>query len=202
VSLDVFHQFDPAIWRTTAARSAGSALLFTWTVTPPPRDGGMPESVAGVFAEALCVIGPVVYAGDDTGAGGEPQWREAFRRGFRRFPLALFRATSAAELLPAFTSGRHSWPMGAQWLVVLDSPAPASHLVAVVKALYKDWMLPELWPSGVAMIVQAAVDGDGAACFSAHRAIEERFVRALGESGRAAGMQLRIDPGRRGTAQG
>jgi hypothetical protein len=199
VSLDIFHQFDAAMWQTTPAGSAGSALLFTWALTPPPPDGGMPESVARVFGGALCSIGPVIYAGDDESADfrwaeeavSEPQWSEARRRGFRRFKLALFRASSAAQLLPAFTSGRHNWSMNAQWLVVLDSPAPADHMVAVVKTLYEDWTLPDRWPLGVAMIVQAAVDGDGAACFSANKAMEERFVRALGESARAAGIELR-----------
>lgn len=195
VSLDIFHQFDAAMWHTTPAGSAGCSLLFTWTLTPPPVDGGMPQSVARMFGGALCSIGPVVYAGDDEGADSRCSEEAVIRRGLRRFKLALFRAGSAEQVLPAFTSGRHNWSMNAQWLVVLDSPAVLNHMLAVVKTLYEDWRLPDRWPSGVAMIVQAAVDGDGAACFSANKAVEERFVRALGESAGAAGVALRIDAG-------
>jgi hypothetical protein len=62
-----------------------------------------------------------------------------------------------------------------------------------VETLYRDWKLPDPWPEDVAVIVQAAVDGDGAACFSADRDMEERLILALGEAARVAGMELTID---------
>jgi hypothetical protein len=193
VILEILHQFDPAIWQTKSQTSTGTSVLITWTVAPPPIDAGIPLCVARVFAEALCSFGAVIYAGDDKDENFRCAVDVVVRRGLRRLRLVLFCANSPAQLLPAFTSARHDWSMNAQWLVVTDSTTKENGVIAVVKTLYEDWILPDQWPPGVIMIVQAAVDGDGAACFSANKSVEERFLQALGGSARAAGMELQID---------
>ena len=194
VILDIFHRFDPANWQTSRPTSTGTAVLITWTVAPAPVDAGIPVCVARVIAEALCSLGAVIYAGDDKDERFRCAADVVIWRGLRRFKLALFCASSAVQLLPAFTSAMHDWSMNAQWLVVTDSTTVENGVIAVVKTLYEDWTLPDQWPPGVIMIVQAAVDGDGAACFSANKSTDERFVQALGGSARATGMELRIDP--------
>jgi hypothetical protein len=196
ITLELLHRFDPVQWQTAPALPPpGSSVLFTWKVEPPPEDAGIPEVIAQVFAEALCSIGPVIYAGDDSDADFRLKEDVTVRRGLSQLHLALFRATSVAELLPAFSDARHDWSMNAQWLVAVDSAEVAGGIGGVVRELYQEWRLPEPWPVGVAMIVQAAVDGDGAACYSVGRAVEERFVRALELSAKAAGFELRIDAG-------
>jgi hypothetical protein len=186
VSLRILRQFDRAIWQTADRLPS---LLLTWD---PQQEGGIPQRVARVLGEALCLIGPAIYAGDPESAGSEARELVVWR-GLRRLSLALYRAGSADQLRPAFESGRHSWAMNAQWLIVLDSSAAASDVDATVATLYRDWQLPDRWPDDIAVIVQAAVDGDGAACFSANRDVEERLILALGESARVAGMELIID---------
>lgn len=189
VVLEIHREFDPVIWQTASRLPPGATrFLLTWQVSPPPVDAGMPEPIRPVFGEALCSLGAVLYGGD--GQSGSFAGLE-LRRGLRRSPLALYRAATAAELLPAFESGRHDWSMSAQWLVVTR---PASENAASIQALYEDWALPAAWPPGWLLIVQAAVDGDGAACFSAGRDVEDRFLQALAASALAAGFTLRIDP--------
>jgi hypothetical protein len=197
IVLDIVHQFDPALWMATPRRSAGAVLLLTWTLTPQEPDAGIPDVIASVFAEALCSIGPVVYAGDGEDETGGPSRiaRVMIRRGFRRHELAVFHADSPAQLLPAFESATHNWSMNAQWLVVCRAPAMHEELEGVLEALYGDWALPEPWPQSVALIVQSAVDGDGAVCYSADETVEASFVMALGQSVRAANVELRIDSG-------
>lgn len=194
VTLDVFHEFDPTVWQIASPAAAGSSLLLTWRVTPQPPDGGMPDCVMQVFAQALCSMGPVVFAGDEEDGDSRCFQELVIRRGLRRLNLALYCANSIAQLLPAFASGRHDWSMNAQWLVVMGSRTADNDIVAAVRTLYEEWALPEPWPSGALMIVQAAVDGDGAACFSANKTVEEVFVEALGKSARAADFEMRIDP--------
>ena len=196
ITLELLHRFDPVLWQTAPALPPpSSTVLLTWKVMPPPVDAGIPEVIAQVFAEALCSIGPVIYAGDDRDRDFRLKEDVTARRGLRRLRLALYRAASVAEVLPAFSDARHDWSMNAQWLVVVDSAGVANRIGEVLRELYQDWRLPEQWPVGVAMIIQAAVDGDGAACHSAGRAVEDRFVRTLGLSAKAAGFDLRIDPG-------
>lgn len=108
--------------------------------------------------------------------------------------MALFYATSATNLLPAFADSAHDWSMNAQWLIVLELPGTTKSILDLARQLYEDWTVPERWPMGVSMIVQAAVDGDGAACHSVSHAVEEGFIDALSECTRAAGVELRIDP--------
>jgi hypothetical protein len=194
-SLDILHRFDAKNWHTAPPPSVPGAttVLFTWTMTPPWLDAGIPEPVARLFAEALCSIGPVVYAGEHS-SELHPAEKLIIRRGFRRFNMALFCATSAADLLPAFSDSAHDWSMNAQWLIVVDLPGTTQNILDLARVLYGDWTMPECWPVGVRMIVQAAVDGDGAACHSVSEAIEERFIAALNDCAHAAGVELRIDP--------
>jgi hypothetical protein len=193
-TLDILHGFDAKNWQTAPPPSGpGATVLFTWTTTPPWLDAGIPEPVARLFAEALCSIGPVVYAGEQS-SGLHPAEKLAIRRGFRRYNMALFCATSATDLLPAFSNSAHDWSMNAQWLIVLDLPGTTQNILDLARQLYEDWTMPECWPMGVRMIVQAAVDGDGAACHSVNHAIEEGFIEALSERTRAAGVELRINP--------
>jgi hypothetical protein len=194
VTLELLHDFDPVQWQTAPPlRPPGSSVLLTWTMTPPPVDAGIPEPVAHVFAEALCSVGPVIYAGDDVDRDFRLAEDVVVRRGLRQLHLAVFQAGSVAELLPAFSDARHDWAMNAQWLVVMDPSRTASPIDAVLKELYQEWSLPEPLPEGIAMIVQAAVDGDGAACHLARQSVEQRFVSALSTSAQTAGFALRID---------
>jgi hypothetical protein len=136
----------------------------------------------------------VIYAGDAQNEHFRCAEKVLVRRGLHRLKLTLFCASSVTQLLPAFTSATHDWSMNAQWLVVSDSYKPEDDIIAAVKTLYEDWRLPDQWPSGAKMIVQAAVDGDGACCFSANKAVENGFIAALTESAKAADIKLRIDP--------
>ncbi len=183
----ILRHFDPARWRTARAPRP---LLFTWNATPRPVDGGMPEPAAAVFAEALSSIGPVVYAAEEPAGALQEAGRAVIRRGLRRLSLPLVCAHSVPRLLPAFESA--AWAMGAQWLVVLDAAEPASPAAPILEALHQDWKLADRWPAGVAVIVQAAVDGDGAACFSATQAVDEDLLRALADAARASAIELRI----------
>jgi hypothetical protein len=195
ITLELLHHFDAVLWRTAPALSSpASTVLVTWTVIPPSVDAGIPEVIAAVFAEALCSIGPVIYAGDDSESDFRLKEQVIVSRGLRQVRLALFRAVSVANLLPAFSEPRHDWSMNAQWLVVVDSLETTQDLGTLFRELFGDWRLPERFPPGVAMIVQAAVDGDGAACHSVSRAVEERFVSTLLVSSQTAGFELRIDP--------
>ena len=196
VILDVLRQFDRTIWQIANPASAGGVVLLSWTVTPPPVDAGVPACVARVIAETLCSVGVVTYAGDDKDE--DFRWKEevVIRRALHRCKLALFSASSTVEVLPAFTSALHDWSMNAQWLVVTDRATRKTGIVGVVKALYEDWKLPDPWPDGLVMIVQAAVDGDGAACFSANQSVEERFMQALSDVAGKAIIELRADPHR------
>ena len=63
---------------------------------------------------------------------------------------------------------------------------------AIMKKLFEDWELPDMWPPEVAMIVQAAVDGDAAACFFASESVEQEFLAALAGESASAGFKLSI----------
>src|SRR5215472_11759189 len=94
VTLELLHEFDSVLWRTAAPRSAGSMLLLTWHITPQPPDAGMPSGVREVFAEALCSMGEIVYAGDDQDDDVRCSEKLRVRRGFRHLTLNLFKARS------------------------------------------------------------------------------------------------------------
>ncbi len=183
VTLEVREQFDAKVWQTAEPRGVGWAGLLTWEVTQAPVDGGIPDEVARVFAAALCETGRVVYAGD-----GDAQARRTWQRNTE----TMFIADSVEEVLPAFNSGMHDWSMNAQWLVIMDAAADPGAVLDAGKKLYEDWTLPSGWPSGVKMIVQAAVDGDGAACYCADQSIKRSFLVSLRRHAERAGMELRV----------
>ena len=193
LSLEVRHRFDQALWKSVPPPATpASTLLVTWTLEPEPVDGGMPPSVQTPFASALCALGTVFYAGDAEAETAATQIAEVqVRSGLRRRLLMLFRAQSESEVLPAFESGIHDWSLNAQWLMVADPAAP-QQLDALTRTLYQDRQLPDPWPDGVLMIVQAGVDGDAAICHCRNRQIDQRFCSLLGDSANAAGAGFQL----------
>ena len=107
--------------------------------------------------------------------------------------IFLFRASTGIQVLPAFSSGRHDWSMGAQWLVVIDRAAAVdTDLGALVKQLFED-SFPQRWPGALRVIIQAAVDGDGAACHCRDPAVRDELIDAMQRSAGAYGAQLRVN---------
>jgi hypothetical protein len=196
LSLEARHHFDPTLWKSIPLLAApASTLLVTWTLEPEPVDGGMPPSVQAPFASALCALGIVFYAADAEAETAATKIAEVqVRSGLRRRLLMLFRAQSESEVLPAFESGTHDWSLNAQWLMVADPAVfqATQQLDALTRTLYQERRLPDPWPEGVLLIVQAGVDGDAAICHCQNRHIDERFCSLLGDSARAVGAGFQL----------
>ena len=195
IVLDIRDEFDRLAWQIAQPIQSAPTVLVTWTVTPEPVDAGMPMRVAEPFSDALAALGPVLFAGDpDHQTSVAATCKIPLRRGLRRHDLFLFRASTGAQVLPAFSSGRHDWSMGAQWLVVIDRAAAVdTELGALVKQLFEDWSFPERWPGALRVIIQAAVDGDGAACHCRDPAVRDELIDAMQRSAGAYGAQLRVN---------
>jgi hypothetical protein len=193
-ALEIRHNFDPAQWETLAPLAAPhSTLLVTWQLQPEPTDAGMPQEVQLPFATALCALGPVLYAAESGTHGPVFLTQVPMRRGLLKHELTLFRASAPDQVFPAFETPKHNWSMNAQWLVVTDAALfREQDLHLLFTSLYRDWQFPRPWPQGVLIIVQAAVDGDGAACHCATREIENALIAALQRTVRAAGGNLSI----------
>jgi hypothetical protein len=164
---------------STTPANAGPTILVTWSEQPPAVDAGIPAPIAAALASALVAIGELLFGADPSASGtAEALGTLRLQRGLRRTEVALFRAVSGEQLMPAFSDGVLDWSMGAQWIVVMAS-AGRSESQDLLKHAYERGDLPAEWPSGVLMIVQAAVDGDGAACHCANNGVALRFVSAL-----------------------
>jgi hypothetical protein len=139
-------------------------------------------------------LGTVFYAADAEAETAATKIAEVrVRSGLRRRLLTLFRAQSENEVLSAFESGIHNWSLNAQWLMVTGPAALAfDRLEALTQTLYQEWRLPDPWPDGVLLIVQAGVDGDAAICHCLNRHIDERFCSLLGDSAKTAGAGFQL----------
>jgi hypothetical protein len=138
----------------------------------------------------------VLYGGDPGNQAAPEIAIIPLRRGMKRHRLSLFRALRAAELLPAFDSAVHDWAMNAQWLIVADRATAGEiqqNVHEVARILYEEWRLPEGWPAGVSMIVQAAVDGDGAGCYCADPGVEGQFIAALRAAASGQGFEVKLE---------
>lgn len=173
-------RFDFRKWEvSTAPANAGPTILVTWSVQPPAVDAGIPAVIAGALASALVAIGELLFGADPSASETtEALGTLSLQRGLRRTEVSLLRAVSGEQLLPAFSGGVLDWSMGAQWIVVTTSGG-RSESQELLKHVYERGQLPAKWPSGVLMVVQAAVDGDGAACHCADDGVASRFVTAL-----------------------
>ena len=194
IVLDIRDEFDRLAWQIAQPIQSASTVLVTWTVTPEPVDAGMPMRVAEPFSDALAALGAVLFAGDPDHQTSVAAIRTIpLRRGLRRHDLFLFRASTGIQVLPAFSSGRHDWSMGAQWLVVIDRAAAVdTDLGALVKQLFED-SFPQRWPGALRVIIQAAVEGDGAACHCRDHAVRDELIGAMRRSAGAYGAQLRVN---------
>ena len=195
VALEVLRRFDAELWQVARPLPPpGETTLLTWKETPPAVDAGVPEPVRNSLAAALCGLGVVVYAGAGE-AGSVPVCAELpVRRHFRTLNIRLRCASASAELFPAFTDPDHDWTMSAQWLVVLDSLSGVEEAHAFLGQLFGAWNIPEVWPRPVLLVVQAAVDGDGAACHAASSDVQARFLIALGNEARNCAIALKVQP--------
>ncbi len=196
IQLEIEERFDGKRWQVCSAAAPASTVLLSWRVTPEPVDAGVPEPVARCLANALLRLGDVYFGGDESeaGVGEAPVASIELRGGLRRHVLQLFCADEANAVLPAFDSAVHPWTRNAQWLLVsrrlVGRQGVDEGLKELVQRLYREGKLPPLWPKGVAAIVQAAVDGDGAGCSFEDEEARERFLAAMGEAAAEAGIIL------------
>ena len=178
-TIELRSRFDPKAWQIAPPEThGGTTLLVSWTVTPDPIDAGVPACIQPVLADAFCSLGTCWFAGDE---GARPPVA-TFRLGspFSRRRAFIFRTDRPDDLLPAFDSGNHDWSMGAQWIIAAArAPESNDRIVPVLAAVLSKSRLPTPWPAEVAVIVQAAVDGDGAACHCRTPAIEAELRSAL-----------------------
>jgi len=193
IKLEVLRRFDAKAWQTAHPLSPpGETTLITWEEEPPSIDAGVPKAIQSALAACLCELGVVVYAAS-AAVDELPVCAEvSIRKGFRTPPIRFHCAKSAADLLPAFTDSKHDWTMSAQWLVVLEAAAGVGKIHALLEQLFGDWTLPEVLRPPVLMVIQAAVDGDGAACYSANSRVQDQFLNALERSADHAGIELTV----------
>jgi hypothetical protein len=191
IQLEVVRPYDAAQWQVAAPLpQPGVTFLLTWTVVPHPEDAGIPAAVGHILAEALLDQGDVLFGGESDAS--EPVVRVPVRRGIRRDFIAVVAAHSRDDVMPAFSCPHHDWSQNAQWLVVAPGAARLSGdaVTRIIRRLYQDWALPEPWPVEIAVIVQAAVDGDGAACHCRDAATAEQVLDGLRRGASAIGATL------------
>ena len=190
----LFREYDAAKWQVLPALPHPAvSFLFTWTVVPAPIDAGVPEPVATMLANALSSIG-IVYFGADPGAENEVA-QVAVRRQLRSESISVVASRSVDAILPAFSSARHDWSQNAQWLVVSEegrAQPRTDWLAPLIRELYRDWSLSAI-PPKVSLVVQAAVDGDGAACHCKDASTAERLIECLRAGAEAAGFAFAED---------
>lgn len=190
----LLREYDAAKWQVLPALPHPAvSFLFTWTVTPTPVDAGVPEPVAIMLAKALSSIG-FVYFGADPGTKNAVA-QVAVRRRLRSGTISVVESRSVDAILPAFSSARHDWSQNAQWLVVSDEDQAQSRidwLERLICELYQDWSLSAI-PPQVSLVVQAAVDGDGAACHCRDASTAERLIERLRAEAQAAGFSFAED---------
>lgn len=191
INLEIIHDYDAARWQV--AKSSGDSFLLTWTLSPQPPDAAIPASVACLFAHALLDLGELAFGGD---AGAESVvMMVPVRRWLRFGQVALVSAGSVAAALPAFDCAGHDWSQNAQWLIVANpaiSALPADGLKRLVQQLFQEWSLPRSFPPGVVVIVQAAVDGDGAPCHCRDGEIAKRLMNSLEFYAGSAGASFAV----------
>lgn len=194
IQLEILQRYDATMWQVAEPiHQPGLSFILTWTVTPHPADAGVPAPIARILAEALISFGSVYFGGEP--APDEQAARVRVRRGLFSDTIAVVAAQSVDSVMPAFSCARHDWSQNAQWLIVTDktsSPLPADILSHLVRGLYQDWDLPQTLPPGVAVIVQAAVDGDGAAFHCAHAREASRLMTFLETSARDTGASFLV----------
>lgn len=144
VTIELNREFDRGRWQIAGRRAErGPTLLMTWQLETAPVDAGIPPQVQTVLAEALCSLGFCCFAGDP--GSGTSIGPLTLRRGLSRRRTEIFRAETAAYLLPAFDSGAHDWSMAAQWIVASAPGTGADTVLALMKAYWTSGNCP---PSG------------------------------------------------------
>ena len=190
--LELRSHFDAKAWQVTPAGEPGRTLLVSWTIEPEPVDAGPPPEVRSVLAAALCSLGSCWFAGDDT--AGRPVATLRLQRRLAARGVTVFRADAPRELGAAFESGAHDWSQAAQWIVVAARDHADARAAALIQRLLEGWKLPDGWPAEALAIVQAATDGDAAACHCRTADVERALRVALEQAARSQDFAIERMP--------
>jgi hypothetical protein len=187
-------------WQVTIP-STGSVLLVGWTESSQPVDGGMPDWVQSIFADAFCARHVVTFPSttDDT----ERAERVTALRvsGLKRFldqgaprDFKLISTRDRALVCRAFDDPGFPWWMQGQFLLLtpLEAPQPRLDADETIQMLAPPANDPNAWSlEHVAAQVRAGVDGDVAVIFSVSALVEKDLTSDLASAAAAAhiGMQ-------------
>ncbi|NML15103.1 hypothetical protein [Azohydromonas caseinilytica] len=169
--------------------------LIGWAQYPPPVDAGVPDPVAAALAEALTVVGQVVFpwALSEGAIAGvihaqrltPPGWGTSLIFRLKHFPcdtaLLFTRDPQAAQHL--FHSVGFPWTQQGQIVLVLNTQAafPALGMEQIDKLTSEYWatQVATLKIHGIVAALRPGVDGDVAAFLALNEDVAAIFQQAL-----------------------
>jgi len=193
-------------WQVALPGDGLPFLLLGWRVAPElERDGGMPDSVRLLLADALLQVGVLSYpSSSEPSSSAATRVRlmtggavaERIRALMSRVPskIWLVTATSSSVACQLFDDPGFPWWMQGQ-IALISAAAPAPDLDRSTLLKLMDPMQPmrlaDLGALSLKAVVQPGVDGDVAAIISVNKETDAAIATAIESSARESGFEWR-----------